>query len=138
MAHLEGVLNGLILFAVAGVWRRLSLDDTKKKVAAWALIITGYGNVVAAVIGASTGNRGLALEGPLANVVVFVLFLVAVIAVFVGLGLIAYGARPAAGAVTARVHVEVTTNEISDPSGREPSSEGSASRASRRRSRNRR
>ncbi len=140
MAHLEGVLNGLILFAVSGVWRRLSLDDNKKKIAAWALIVTGYGNVIAAVIGAASGNRGLAFQPPMANMLVFSLFLVAVIAVFVGLGLVAYGARPAADAVSARVHVEVTTSvsESSTVSQPDEGGNGSSARASRRRSRRKR
>lgn len=140
MAHLEGVLNGLILLAVGGVWRSLLLEGKKKRIAALALIVAAYGNVVAAVIGAATGNRGLVFEAPLANLAVFTLFLVAVVAVFVGLGLVAWGAR--AGGGSARVHVEVTaapSSEAAPASQAEDVGSGSsAGRASRRRSRRKR
>jgi len=59
----------------------------------WAgLLVAGYGNVVASVIAASFGVRGLALEPPPSNVVVFLLFTAAIVGVFVGLWLAATGA----------------------------------------------
>lgn len=93
MAHLEGVLNGLVLLAVAGTAGRLSLGGRKPAVLAWALIVTGYGNVVAAILGATFGVRGLAPGGSFVNTVVYTIFVVAVVGIFVGMALVAAGAR---------------------------------------------
>jgi hypothetical protein len=95
MAHSEGIQNGMLVLAVAGVAGLLSLDDRKSKLCAWSLIAAAYGNVIASVIGAATGNRGLAPALPMANVVVYVLFIVAVVGVLTGLVLAAIGARNA-------------------------------------------
>ena len=93
MAHLEGVLNGLLLLAVAGVGDRLTLGAGAQRWLAWSLVVTAYGNVVAATLAAATGNRGLTPAGPLANLAVYVLFMVAVGAVALGLVLVAVGSR---------------------------------------------
>jgi len=87
------VLNGLVLLAVAGVGERLTLGVGAQRWLAWSLVVTAYGNVVAATLGAATGNRGLTPAGPLANLAVYVLFMVAVGAVALGLVLVAVGAR---------------------------------------------
>lgn len=108
MAHLEGVINGLLMLAVAGVGSVIVLDARKQALVVWGLIITGYGNIVASIVGASTGFRGLEPAGPAANWVVFVLFTLGIVAVVVALALVAYGARPGAGAVSTKVTVEVS------------------------------
>jgi hypothetical protein len=109
MAHLEGVLNGLLCFGASGVFRRLSLTAGQQRLMTWSFIVMAYGNVIASIVGASTGQRGLEFAGPPANMIVFVMFTIAIIGVFVGLGLIAYGARPSAGGLGGDVQVEVKT-----------------------------
>jgi len=96
MAHLEGLLNGLLLLAVAGVADRLALDGRKPAVLAWTLIVTAYGNLIASVIAASANVRGLEPGGSLANTLTYLLFMVAVVTVVVALGLVAHGAYRAA------------------------------------------
>ena len=96
MAHLEGLLNGLLLFAIAGVADGLALDGRKPAVLAWALIITAYGNLIASVIAASANVRGLEPGGSFANTLTYLLFMVAVVTVVVALGLVAHGAYRAA------------------------------------------
>jgi hypothetical protein len=96
MAHLEGVLNGLLLLAIAGVADGLVLDGRKPAVLAWALIITAYGNLIASVIAASANVRGLEPGGSFANTLTYLLFMVAVVTVVVALGLVAHGAYRAA------------------------------------------
>jgi len=95
MAHLEGLLNGLLLLAVAGVADRLALDGRKPAVLAWTLIVTAYGNLIASVIAASANVRGLEPGGSLANTLTYLLFMVAVVTVVVAMGLVAHGARHA-------------------------------------------
>jgi hypothetical protein len=113
MAHLEGVLNSLLLLAVAGFLGRLALDARKQTILTWALVITAYGNIVASIVGAATGNRGLEPTGPAANLVVFSLFVVAIVAVFVALALLIYGARPGGSPEAAKVSVEVSERSVS-------------------------
>jgi hypothetical protein len=96
MAHLEGLLNGLLLLAIAGVVDGLALDGRKPVVLFWALIITAYGNLIASVIAASANVRGLEPGGSFANTLTYLLFMVAVVTVVVALALVAHGAYRAA------------------------------------------
>jgi hypothetical protein len=95
MAHGEGIQNGLVILAVAGIGGRLALDERRSALCASALIAAGYGNVIASMIGAFSGNRGLAFALPVANLVVYFLFIVAIVGVLAGLGLVVSGARAA-------------------------------------------
>jgi hypothetical protein len=121
MAHLEGILNGLVCLAAAGVIGYLSLDVKKLKLLAWSLIVMSYGNLIASVVGASTGNRGLELGGPAANIVVFSLFMIAIVGVFIGVGLLALGSRGGGGSgggSSVPVDVQVSTSPSSTPAPR--------------------
>ncbi len=95
MAHAEGIQNGLLMLAVASVAGLVHLDETRSKWCAWSLVVAGYGNVLASMIGASTGHRGLDLAMPLANVVVYGLFVVAIVGVVTALVILARGAHAA-------------------------------------------
>jgi hypothetical protein len=55
-----------------------------------------YGNVVASILGAATGNRGLAPGGSLANTAVYLMFVAAVVGIVVALALAGIGASRAA------------------------------------------
>lgn len=57
-----------------------------------SLIVAGYGNAIASIPGGSFGVRGLALDGPIVNSIVYLLFGIAVLA---GIGLLARGGAPA-------------------------------------------
>ena len=92
MAHLEGILNGLTLIAVAGVGERLRLSQRRQAVVAWALIVTAWGNIIASVIGPVFGGRGLEFGGSVANSLMYLLFVAAVVAVIVAMWLVFLGA----------------------------------------------
>jgi dolichol kinase len=93
MAHLEGLLNGLVLWAVAGLATVLRASDGAQKVLVWSLVVMAYGNTIASILGATAGERGLAPGGSLANMTVYTLFMLALAAVFVAVAVIAVGAR---------------------------------------------
>jgi hypothetical protein len=93
MAHLEGILNGLTLFAVAAIMPQLRLGETGLKVVAWTLIVTAWGNIIASVIGPVFGGRGLEFGGSVANSLMYVLFVIAIVTVLIALALVARGAR---------------------------------------------
>lgn len=92
MAHLEGVLNGLMLVAIGAAGDSISLSARQAGWLRWTLIVTAYGNWAGATLGAAAGERGLSPEGPAANFAVYLLFTGAVVAVLVGLSLAALGA----------------------------------------------
>jgi len=96
MAHLEGILNGLTLIGVAAAGRRIVLGARAQAWVAWGLIVTAWGNIVASVIGPIFGVRGLELGDGLANSLMYLLFVVAIVAVMVAMTLVARGAFAAA------------------------------------------
>jgi hypothetical protein len=85
MAHLEGILNGLTLFAIAAVATRLQLTLRAQRRIAWSLILTAWGNIVAAIVGPIFGGRGLAFGDGAANSVMYLLFVAAIVAVLVAM-----------------------------------------------------
>jgi hypothetical protein len=92
MAHLEGVLNGLLLLAVAAAGGQLRLGERAQRAVVWGLLATGWGNVVASVVAPLFEVRGLQAGGSLANTLVWALFMLAVASVLVAMGLVARGA----------------------------------------------
>ena len=92
MAHLEGILNGLLLLGVAATGSLLRLSERAAGWAAWGLIVCGWGNVIASFIGPLAGVRGLSFTGLGWNTVVFLLFMVAIVAVLVAMSIVARGA----------------------------------------------
>ena len=93
MAHLEGILNGLTLFAVAAIWSRLRLREGQQRVLYWALLVTAWGNAVASLIGPIFGGRGLEFGGGIANSLMYLLFVAAIVGVVAAMGLVFAGAR---------------------------------------------
>ena len=104
MAHLEGVLNGLVAIALAAAGGLLVLSPGQQRLLALSVVGMAYGNVVASALGAATGNRGLAPGGSLVNTVVYLLFVAAVLGIVVALALAGIGAwRAARGDGSTRV-----------------------------------
>ncbi len=85
MAHLEGILNGLTLLAVASVASRLQLTLRAQWTIAWSLILTAWANVVASVVGPICGGRGLEFGHGAANSLMYLLFVVAIVAVLIAM-----------------------------------------------------
>ena len=96
MAHLEGVLNGITLIAVAGVGRDMVLSRRTQLVVFWSLLLTGWGNMIASIIGPIFGSRGLTFGGGIANNLMYLLFMAAVFAVIVAMVVAVRGAWRAA------------------------------------------
>jgi hypothetical protein len=99
MAHLEGILNGILLIAVAAVGGLLRLEARAAAIVGWGLIITGWGNVVASWIGPLSETRGLNATGLDWNTLVFALFMAAIVAVLAAMWLVFRGARTFARAL---------------------------------------
>jgi hypothetical protein len=97
MAHLEGVLNGLLLIGVAAVGPLLKLGA---RGAAWVtkgLLVCAWGNITASWIGPLTETRGLSFTGIGWNSLVFLLFMAAVVGVIGAMTSVWLGSRRRAG-----------------------------------------
>jgi hypothetical protein len=97
MAHLEGVLNGLLLISVAAVGGHLKLG---KRGAAWVtrgLLVCAWGNILASWIGPLAGQRGLTFDGLGWNSLVYLLFVAAIVGVIGAMVGVWAGARERPG-----------------------------------------
>jgi hypothetical protein len=92
MAHLEGILNGLTLFAVAAVLPSVRLRKREPALVGWGLLVTAWGNTVASLFGPLTGGRGLEFGGSVGNSVMYFLFVAAIVGVVMAMALICRGA----------------------------------------------
>jgi len=91
MAHLEGVINGLILWILAAILPLIPAPERRLKTIATASIITAWTFPIASVLDALfPDSRGLAFGGPPTNLIAFFLFYVGVLAVIWVAGAIAY------------------------------------------------
>ena len=96
MAHLEGILNGLTLIAVAAAGSELRLSPRAQAWVAWGLIVTAWGNTIASVIGPISGGRGLEFGLGPANSVMYLLFVAAIATVIIAMWLVFRGALASA------------------------------------------
>ena len=93
LAHLQGVLTGIMIIAVSSVVTLLSLDDRKFRILAYSFVIFGYCYSIGPVFGAVVGVKGLEPALPVGNILFYMSNTIASLSVLVGLGLIIYGAR---------------------------------------------
>lgn len=92
MAHLEGILNGLTLIAVAAAGGQIKLSTRAQSIVGWGLIITAWGNISASVIGPIFGGRGLEFGSGLSNSLMYLLFVAAIGMVITAMVLVCMGA----------------------------------------------
>jgi hypothetical protein len=92
LAHMEGVQNGILVIALAGVSGFLTLGRGEERIVLWGAILAAYGNVLGALLGAISGQRGLSPEGPLANWLVFAGFMFGMWGVLIAVPVAAKGA----------------------------------------------
>lgn len=98
MAHLEGVLNGMLMIAAAAVAAHLTLTKRLQGVIFWGLVVAGWTNVVASNISALTGGRGTGITGLDWNTFNFVVFMAGIIgAIAAAVALVIAGWRTAKG-----------------------------------------
>ena len=98
MAHLEGVLNGMLMIAGAAAAGQLVLSQTSQKVIFWGFVVAGWTNIVASTISALTGGRGTGVTGLDWNTFDFVVFMAGIVgaaAAVIALALGGLGARTA-------------------------------------------
>ena len=82
LAHAGGTARGVMLMALAAIVRLPALPLWELSLVAWLLIFFTWTSVLAMVIAAATGQRGLRFSGSGTDKLVFVLYLVGGVAVF--------------------------------------------------------
>jgi hypothetical protein len=92
LAHMEGLLNGVLLLALAGVAPHLHLGEWPRRVMVWGVVLAAWGNLLGATLGALVGERGLEPRGPVANAAVFTAFMFGMWGVLFGVPIVARGA----------------------------------------------
>lgn len=81
MSHLEGVMNGLMLWLVAAVLPTFRLPDTSARRVTYALLVTAWTFPIASLFDAFfEHSRGLRFGGPVTNMIPFFLFYAGIIA----------------------------------------------------------
>jgi len=80
MAHLECLLNALLMLSVATATKFLTVSQKQSSTLSWALITCGWTNAVASTSSALTGGRGAIATGMDWNTLNHGLFLVGVLA----------------------------------------------------------
>jgi len=93
LAHLQGVLTGIMIIAVSSLVTSLRLDDRKLRILAYSFVIFGYCYSIGPVFGAVLGVKGLEPALPVGNLLFYASNTIASLSVLVGLGLTIYGAR---------------------------------------------
>ena len=96
VAHSGTMAQGLLLIAMGPALNYLNFTVTTKKIIAWLLIITAWGNAIGYNVAALTGMRGLTyvetIHGSgLANIIAFISFMMAVVTVLIALVFIIIG-----------------------------------------------
>jgi hypothetical protein len=92
LAHLQGVLTGILLIAASSFITHLPLSPGSRSTVAYSFVITGYCYSIGPIFGAFFGVRGIEPVAPLSNLVMYTSNLVASISIIVGLVLTIYGA----------------------------------------------
>lgn len=82
LAHAGGTARGVMLMALAAITRLPVLPPWELSLVAWLFIFFSWTSLLAMVIAAASGERGLALRESSTNKLVFVLYLVGGVAVF--------------------------------------------------------
>lgn len=92
MTHLEGIINGLTCFAVAGIGPRLALGARTTFFITVAVIVTAWVNTVASLSGALFGGRGLDYGLGMNNDINYNLFIIGIVLIPIVLGIVGIAA----------------------------------------------
>jgi hypothetical protein len=94
VAHSGLVMTGVMLIAIGAALRQVVLGGAATSWLVWSLLAAAYGGVVALVLAAAVGARGLAPTGPPLNLVAFVRNVGVVLGTLIGIVLLIRGTRP--------------------------------------------
>ena len=133
-AHTVGLLGGMFLVVLGGVWPAFSLGPRAAAALRWCWAYAAYANWAASVLGAATGASrmtplagGATHGGPLAELAVGALLVSLSLAAIAGAGLAVWGLSEAAGAGSAAEKAPTSRALRSNGAHSEPSPEAASS-----------
>lgn len=88
MAHLEGLLNGFFMIAVAGVARIRPLALGHDRLLVGSLLASGWGNAIAAILAPILDVRGMIFDANWANDLVAGMFTVALVGAVIAMAIV--------------------------------------------------
>jgi len=91
LLHAGGTARGVMLIALAGIIRLPALSRAQLSAFVWLTIFFVWTSTLAMLIAAATGDRGLRLEGSVANKAVYGLYAAGTAAVVPACALLIYG-----------------------------------------------
>ena len=87
MVHLEGLLNGLLMIAIAGATRLRPLSWSGERWLVPSLLVAGWGNAVASFLAPLLGVRGMIFDAHAANDLVAAIFTAALVGSIVAIAI---------------------------------------------------
>jgi hypothetical protein len=91
LAHSGGSGRGVLLLALAGTLRLVALGPSQLSLAVWLIAFFAWTSVLAMMVAAASGERGLTGTGSLTSRLVFWLYVAGAITVFPGVFLLIAG-----------------------------------------------
>lgn len=92
ISHMEGLINGLLMLAIAGCLSLLTLSPKQSKWLFWTALYTGYSNALYGWSRGLFGHAGLDFAPPLSNQLTAVLGGLPIFTAFIAIFLLMYGA----------------------------------------------
>ncbi len=91
VAHTSLVTGGTLYIAIAAIAHYLILSNGMTAFVTWSFVISAYALAFAFVLGPMVGARGLEPTGPPSNVLIFAIFVVALLALFLSVVIVLWG-----------------------------------------------
>lgn len=92
LSHMEGLINGLLMLAIAACAHLIALTPSKQKLLFISIVFTGYSNALYGWARGLSGNEGLDFAPPVSNQIAALLGGLPIFTAFLAIGLLMYGA----------------------------------------------
>jgi hydroxylaminobenzene mutase len=82
-AHMEGLFNGVVVLAIAGIWPAIAAEKRAVRLGKWLLVLGAYANAIGPWITALfIGHRVIQPHTPMENLVVYGFYIPGVLPLF--------------------------------------------------------
>lgn len=92
LSHMEGLVNGLLMLAIAACAHLIALTPSKQKLLFISIVFTGYSNALYGWVRGLSGNAGLDFAPPISNQIAALLAGLPIFTAFLAIGLLIFGA----------------------------------------------
>ena len=92
LSHMEGLINGLLMLAIAGCGSLLKLSTLQERILFGCLLFTGYGNALYGWVRGLSGQAGMDFAPPISNQIAALLGGLPILTAFVAIIMLMVGA----------------------------------------------